>query len=683
MKKTPATPLALLVGIGIGFFITKAGTPADSGHNAESLSPGEDASANPRTRPLSRTTSAAKATSGRTSSSPRSLAALLELTGDHWNGQDSITFLQAIEQLGADEIAALMIGLEKPDPTNPRRYRLCIALINRWAAIDPGGAWDAATQFGDNNLKQQMISTVIGAIARTDLGKARQFLSGIENAQTRQSALYAFVNEAASEDPEEVFRLLASEPTKLNGYGYYQSLFLKWAKDDPDAAIAKLDLIKGTWDRQQALQGIATALMASDPKRALDMLDGMTPGASRTNMLASITSTWMGQDSDAAIAWINGLPAADRSTALQNGIWQLTQQDPAKAAAFLSSFPPNNQTSHQYSQLAGQWAQLDPEAARKWAESLPAGQAREQAMNQIISTIARTDPAKAAAILGGSVLTSQNSHQVGNLLGEWIKTDQTAALAWLDSLDLRGSARMNVQSQIMHSWVSEDATAASQYALGIQDGKSRQQAISTLVSAWGNNDPVAARDWIMNSLEGDSRNQSLNNLIQALSYQDHSTALEYYKEATANLAPEAIEKTFGATASRIASTWVQHDPKAAAEWVLGLPEGESRSNSIQSLVDNYGNHDIKGAAEFVNTLAVGKERDQAVGALVSDLGQQGDPESAFDWATSISEASSRESMIRNAVSQWKEYDPAAARAAVAAADISNEARKNILNGLEN
>ncbi len=140
------------------------------------------------------------------------------------------------------------------------------------------------------------------------------------------------------------------------------------------------------------------------------------------------------------------------------------------------------------------------------------------------------------------------------------------------------------------------------------------------LDAWGSNDPQAAREWIMNSLEGDSKNRSLNSLIQNLSYQDYATALQYYQEATANLAPEAIEKTFGSTASQIASYWAQHDPKAAGQWVMSLPEGESRSNSIRSMVDDLGDNDIKGAAEFVNTLAVGKERDQAVGSLVSDLG---------------------------------------------------------------
>jgi hypothetical protein len=683
MRKLTAPFLALVTGIGLGILLAKSMTPTHSGHDTRSGSADGGESSNLRTRPASRTPSAGKATTGRSASSPRSLAALMELAGDPGDTQDSITFLEAVEALGVEEIAALMSDLEKMDPNDSRRYRLCVALMNRWALIDPDGAWDAAVHFKSRNLRQQLVSSVIGAISRSDLGKARLLLSEIKDPQTRQNALYAFLNQAASEDPEEAFRVLASESAGSGSYGYYHTLFAKWAKEDPDAAIAKLSQIQNTKDRQQAQHGIAVALVISDPQRALEMLADMPPGQSRVSMIGSISSAWMGHDKDAAMAWINGLPATDRSRALQNVTWQLGQEDPAKAAELLSSLPISSQTSHQFSQLAGQWAQQDLAAARKWVESLPAGRTREQAKTGIISTLTQHDPAKAASMLDGAAVTNQNSHQVGTIVGDWIKTDQTAALAWLNSLDLRGDAQRNVHSQFLNNWVNEDAPAASRYALGIQDESVRQQAISSLVGAWGRNNPQAAREWITTSLEGDSKNTALKSLIQNLSHQDHTTALRYYQEATAGLSPEAVEKNFGSTASQIARNWIQHEPKAAGQWVMTLPEGESRANSVRSLVDDLGDYDIKGAAEFVNTLAVGKERDQAVASLVSDLGNQGDPQSAFDWAASISDVSRRESAIRTAANQWKDYDPSAARAAVNGADISSEARDKILKGLEN
>jgi hypothetical protein len=549
--------ITLVIGVGIGLFITKVNKPAVSGYDAESSSPYGGASSNLRTRPASSMPSAGKSTTAKTASTPRSLAALMKLAGDNWNGQVSIAFLKAVEGLGAGEIAALMIDLEKLDPSEGGRDQLFVALMNRWAVIDPDGAWDAATHFKDKNFREQIIAAVIGAISHFDLNKAKLMLSGIKDPQTRKNALYSFFEQAASEDPEEAFRLLASESLGSEKFQYYNILFTKWAEKDPDAAIEKFSQIQGFKDQQMA-------------------------------------------------------------------------------------------------------------------------------MNIIIGNLAQTDPAKAAAILGGTVVTNQNSHQVGVIVGAWIKSDQTAALAWLDSLDLRGATLLqNVHGQFLQTWASEDAPAASRYALGIKDEKARQQAISSVVGAWGINDPQAAKEWIMTSLEGDLKYSSLQSLIQNLSHQDHAMALRYYQEATAKLAPEAIPKNLeGATAS-IAHYWAQDDPKAASQWVMTLPEGDFRTTSIRSLVDALKNNDIKGAAEFVDTLPVGKERDQAVASMVTNPSYQGDAQCAFDWAASISDTSMRETMIRIAARQWQEYDRAAARAAVASAVISSEARDDILKGLEN
>lgn len=682
MKKNLFVPLALVIGISGGYFVGQANKPARPETIARTSSPTQDTSTNVRTRPASRTPAPGTSKSGKPASTPKSLAALMELISANWNAAESITFLQAVEALGVEQIAAMMSDLSALDPNDPRRYRLCNAISNRWAALDPDGAWNAVIQLKDKNLSRSMMMTVIGSIAQSDLGKARRLLAEIKDPQMKQSALYGLINQAASEDPEEAFRLLASEPVGHRGYGHYQSLFQKWAKDDPETAIAKLSEIKGTSNRQQALQGIAAALVTSDPQRALALANEQPPGEGRNGLLASICSTWFSSDSDAAVAWIQSLPATERSKVLENGSWQMIQQNPAKAAELFATLPLNTRTAHNFSNLASTWAQQDLAAARAWAESLPPGSARAQALNGIIGTVAQSDPVKAAGILGDTVINNQNYSQVATIAGEWIKTDQKAALAWLDGLDLRGNTRQNVHSQFMSQWVREDAPAAGRYALGIQDEKVRQQAISSLVGGWAHHDPAAAHDWIMASLEGESKDRSFKSLIQNLSYQDPTTAFRFYQEATANLTPDAIEKTFGDTASQMVGSLVRDDPKAASQWVMGMPEGETRSNSIRRMVDDWGDNDIQGAAAFVDTLGAGKDRDLAVASLVDDLRQQDDFESAFDWAATVGEASKRESLIRNAANHWQQDDPAAARAAVSRANISDKAKASILESLK-
>lgn len=681
MKKILPILLALTIGIGAGFFVPRSPQPHSLGSDAHASSP--ENGTNLRTGSTSRTASPRKPKPGQSDSIPKSLAALMALTSTNYQETDTIEFLQAVEALDADQISTMISDLPTLDRSDMRRYRISHALFKRLATINPDAAWDALTQLEDKQLRNNLTATVIGIISKFDLSKASALLAEIKDPQSKQSALYGWMSEAAAQDPAQAFRLLATEPIRTQGSSLYQSLFHIWAKDDPEAALAKLSEIKKPQELQQALNGIASALVATDPQRALALLDQVPSGQKRQNLLSSITTSWMQEDSDAAFAWIKTLPIADQAKAMQSGSWQMFQSDPAKAATIITSLPLNNNTNHLISQLAQTWAQSDPAAAKSWVESLSPGKTQELAITGLIQTMSSTDPAQAASLFGDTVVNNQNSHLVGNLAGEWIKTDQAAALAWINSLDLRGNALQNVQSQLIGTLATEDPAAACRYALSISDAKSQEHAVNSLVQTWGNEDPQAAKDWIMSTLEGSSKVSSLNSLIQRLTYSDRETALRFYQEATTNLTPEAIENTYSSTAGQIASYWAQEDPKAAATWVMSLPEGQTRLNSFERMVDSWGDNDIKSAAAFLNTVDAGNDRDGGVKVLISDLHGQDDHESAFDWANTISNASQREDAIRDSAQRINNEDPAAARAAISRANLSANAKAEILKSIQN
>jgi hypothetical protein len=680
MKKPPLSILMLAIGVALGVFVAKAMGPQRSEGAGTAASAGKDASGNPRSRPPARSHAAGRSGAGASAVASKGLTGLLNLTSEHWQAPQSSAFLLAIEALSPGELAGMIGELDGADPQDARKNKVRTALFARWAAIDPDGAWQAASGLTDKKQRSQAISNVLGEAARTDPHKARQMLMGIQEQQLKNEVLHAFLWNAAAEDPELALEVLQSESTPTNGYSHYHNVFSQWAKDDPDAALASLTQIKGSRQRHQALAAIVSTLALSDPQRAMDMLAELPNGKDRSTILSSFSSSWMSQDSEAAMAWIKTLPPSDQQKAMENGYWQLIREDPAKAAEIMTTLPATNRNSHYFSQLASEWAQHDVDAAKRWVDSLPAGRAREQAMQGMIQSIAQNDPAKAASMISPEDINGNNSHLVGTLLGQWVRTDQKAAMDWLGTLDLRGNNQQNAISQLMHSWADEDVAAASRYALGIEDEKSRKQAITPMVYAWAQNDPEAAKEWLVGNLDGDARNESFNQLIQNLSYHDHATALRYYQEATANLTPEQINKSFSGAASQLASAMAEFDPQAAGQWVLSMPEGETRANTLNNMVQNWVYNDIKGAAEFVNTLPAGKERDRAVEPLVYQLGDR-DPESAFEWAASISDEKRRESMIQNTVNRWKQDDPAAARAAVSSADLGTEARARILKNL--
>jgi hypothetical protein len=147
----------------------------------------------------------------------------------------------------------------------------------------------------------------------------------------------------------------------------------------------------------------------------------------------------------------------------------------------------------------------------------------------------------------------------------------------------------------------------------------RQGAIGSLMGGWANNDSEAARQWVMSNLQGESRNRALGAVIQTVAHRDFQEAARMYEEATANLPVEIVEKTMGHVASQITSSWSNHDPAGASEWLMSQPEGKQRTKSIEQLGDNWGDYDLDGAATFVLTLGEGNERDQAVERLVRDI----------------------------------------------------------------
>ena len=109
--------------------------------------------------------------------------------------------------------------------------------------------------------------------------------------------------------------------------------------------------------------------------------------------------------------------------------------------------------------------------------------------------------------------------------------------------------------------------------------------------------------------------------------------------------------------------------------------GEREQALWRTLGVFQGDFDLPAAAAvWVGEFESGPDRDGAVKGLVPKiLGE--DPESAFLWAASVDDPGTRERLVNQTVSQWKQYDPAGARAAIESADLSDEVRQKALERL--
>ena len=703
--------VSLAVGAGLGFLVAKTTHYEDNsgpgGTGASVAIVGESLPAGGATATRSSSQSGrGVGTGGRR----QNIDALLGLVNPS-NGYN-VELYEKMDQLDLAGIVALAEEMEDVPVNDNRAYQVRTALFTRWAQLDPDAAWLATTKIENTGLKGAAMNAVLGVIARTDFQAARRMVDGLKNGPAKLAAMNGIIAGGCKQNPALVFEMVSQVPGQQAGWQFHQ-LFQQWARDQPEAAIAKLSEIQGQQQRAQAINGLVAGLAATDPdraisiakglknanertqalsiaaaniattnpQRALEMLDDVPAGNQRRQVIGNIASSWSSQDASAVVEWIQSLSPGDRKAAMDNSIWQIAQSDPRAAAEMVGSLPASNNNANLFQNVASQWAEYDSDAAAAWVETLAVGAGRREAVNGLVNAWQNNDPAKAAALLSKEGVTNNSSYLAGNVFGNWVTTNREAAVAWIDGLELGSDAKSNVVSSAVQQWAQNDSAAAADYAIGIADEKVRKQAVSSLMGSWGQSDPAAAKDWALSNLEGDIKTESLSTLIQNLANNDHTLALELYAETTAKLTDEEINKSFGAVASNIAGSWGQYDGAGAAEWAMDLPEGDQRGRSIQSVVRSWSEADPVAASEFVGALSNGSERDGAVESLVLSV-QQGDPESAFIWAESISDEQKRSNVVRNAAMQWKEVDADAAFRAVGNANIPDEEKVQLLKGMQ-
>ena len=72
----------------------------------------------------------------------------------------------------------------------------------------------------------------------------------------------------------------------------------------------------------------------------------------------------------------------------------------------------------------------------------------------------------------------------------------------------------------------------------------------------------------------------------------------------------------------------------AAKWVASMPEGESRSESMEEVVSQWARKDPTATAEWLNQFPSGELMDEPIQRFVREVVRK-DPEIAMTWAEAI------------------------------------------------
>lgn len=436
------------------------------------------------------------------------------------------------------------------------------------------------------------------------------------------------------------------------------------------------------------LADLADRVRLSDPAALARQLAASAPQSAGDAAWDLVMAAYAEQD--AAAAWNFALalrPGPARQSAMLAVLAAAAAQDPLRAANMAKAIDDPQMKQQANMVVIGNLARKDPRAALQLSASLGSAAETDFSNMLIFRTWLRDDPEAAKAAAAQLDGRARDQAQQG-LLSALTQSDPEAAWQYAQTLPPAGESRRDYKQQVVQMWAATDPPAALKAALTMEEGNSRLGAISSAVAAWSRSDfddalryAISMEDSTlrsdvfraMSSGTTGNRQQLLDAMIEHMPVGDNfqnavsSVFSSWAREDPAAAAVAVSQLPPGRALSRateqIAAEWARagnHEQVLA--WAQQLPEGEARTNALESLFSQLSTQDPQQALAALATLGPA-ERGDALRSLAAGW-SKANPEAVLQWANTWPDAGERAGIIRDALSQWANSSPEAAAAQI-------------------
>lgn len=653
---------------------------------------------------------------------PRDLEGLIALNDPaDWFGT-ATRLGNAVAALSDSELEAIVTQAASLSDHSPNKHQVLNAAISEWARRDPQAALAFGQKVEDRNARHQLVTLALGQLAGRNPGAALREMDAIDDRDLRAQAMNSIVQGMMASDPQGAVALAADWAKKRPEESWpLEMAFRNWAMTDVKGALERAEALESGRMRDGALAAVAAVWAGNDPKGAVDWASALPPSGRRDNILGQVVGAWastdpqaagdwlltqkdinirnngvgavvqnlFNRDKDAALAWIAKLGDVGETgmqrQAYQNLSWSLGRTDPDLAIAMSKAFPPG-QMAEAFARGAVDGAPIEklPDLLRQ-LDDLPEGRTKGNLVARAIQRIGERDPAQAAKMAAVLPDGQEYSWAFSNLASQWAIENPDAALAWAAGIE-DPERRKLAQQGALGQLTGQDPIAAAKIAAAMQ-GDVDPSVFSNVAANWAQRDPDAAMDWAA-KLSGDARREALTGAIGGYADADPIKAAEMFSryESVLHALDTGSPDSGGAnalanTASRLASTWAQWDPEAAAQWGLSLSGDSERSAVIENTVGTWSDVDPLGASSWIAELPDGALRDKAAERLIHSI-HDADPASAFEWATSLGSDDARFRMAAMVARDWVARAPEQAVQQVMNSPFSPDERDRLLSEIQ-
>jgi len=490
------------------------------------------------------------------------------------------------------------------------------------------------------------LSALVDRLVRLDPKGALDWANSITNTHGRQEMLVILFDTWSNIDPTSALAAAQSIDVPALREALTGQVLVNMVRSNPNGVLAALQQLPGNRTTQQIFTQVFTTWGSLDPTAATTAAMSLPATRNRNTAIEGLIAGWATIDPVAALAWADKLPVGDAHTqAVNTAVSELAQQDPQAAATYATSMDNSTIRNNLIQHVGREWAQDDPQAAMNWLQqlNLPHRGLDDAFASYLVGPLSKVDPQAAANYVagmpqgGGLRMTS-----LYQLATNWAEQDPQADLAWLQSIPYAN--RIALMTDVVSNWAGSDPAAATAYVESTPHNNANFVSMITgLAQSQASVDVNSALTWAFALPEDGGRDTAVTAVLGKLSEQDPAAA------AAAIITMPASQTQTDAVQT-IASNWATSDPATAAQWVLNLPAGAL--------------HDT--AATHYNGVV-----------------QQNDPATAFNVALTISNSTIQSNQLNRVLSFWLKTDPAAAAAAVQAAQIPDATRNRLMTTLQN
>jgi len=629
----------VLLGLGIGFF------GADLIGERERSRPDESPSGTGGESPSSAAGSSAQAalsdTPIKAMSFEEKLAEIEDLRKTS-SMRDYARTLDLIASLSEAELEAVLGHLENQVQRGIQGHLIPLYVFTAWLNKNPEGAHGYLLSKGNAVLDRSQIALLYATWGLTDPDAALAAVREMEGNAMRDEAFSGLVMAIARKDPERAFDLLNS--LEDQSPEQFETIFGFWAKQNPSEAMAAATAMAPGRHRTSAIGSVLQEIAAKDIEHALRLANSLDHQEARKQALTTVTGIWMKEDMEGAMGYLSQMEnGALKNEIVRNSLKEIVRVNPGRAFEFVHV----NMT----------------------------GAARDVAYGDVIRPVAKEQPEEAARMI--KELPNGRGYIISaRVLGqEWRKHDPVAALEWANSLG-QSPDEQAIVSGIIGSFAYQNPAEAKAYLKVMPAGEQRERLAYHIAGGMTNDSPQDALAWA-NSLEDENlRWEAKRSAIHRWIHSDPQAAADYIRSKGSDsvLGRNSLGESLG-------KQWAKIDAKNAAAWALSL-DGKAKEEAVEGVSMEWLQQDTHEASIWINKLEPGPARDKAVVNLVRKM-EYSEPDSAFAWATTISEFYERSRRTEIIIVKMQVDGQAEeARKLIKKSDLSKAEKDSLLSDLD-